>query len=192
MNRLSITSHWKSLRKLILSNCSNLKTVSYIPCTVEELYVDGIAINELPPLKDFSRLEILNLKDCSRLLSLPESTCELKSLREVILSNCSNLQTVPYIPSAVELFYIDGTAIRELPSLKHLYRLKQLDLESCSKLERLPNSICRLKSLEEVVLSNCSNLKTVPYIPCTVKWLYLDGTAIKELPSLGHLFRLET
>ncbi|XP_031255659.1 disease resistance-like protein DSC1 [Pistacia vera] len=187
---LSIDSHWESLQLVILSNCSNLKTVPYIPSAVRKLYLDGTAIKELPPLNHLSRLEILSLESCSRLESLPKSISELESVRKVILSNCSNLKIVPCIPCTVEELHLDGTPIKELPSLKHPSRLEILSLKSCLWLESLPESICELESLQKVILSNCSNLKTVPQIPCTVKELYLDGTAIRELLSLGHLLRL--
>ncbi|XP_031280649.1 disease resistance-like protein DSC1 [Pistacia vera] len=220
LNRLSIGTHWKYLRKLILSNCSNLKTVSYIPHTVEELYVDGTAIKELPPLKDLSKLEILNLKDCSRLVSLPESTCELKSLRQVILSNCSNLKTIPYIPCAVEELYLDGTAIKELSSLDHLFRLVKLSLKNCLRLESLPEVFFHISSYSKMVvfrwncnkritvirapvqtsnigLKNCSRLESLPESICELKSLQSlslsDCSKLDRLPnSLGDLKALET
>ncbi|XP_031273325.1 disease resistance-like protein DSC1 [Pistacia vera] len=184
---LAINPGCKSLRTLILSKCSNLKTVPYIPHTVEELYLDGTAIKELSSLKHLSSLKILSLENCSKLESLPESIRESEDLRIVILSNCSEIKTVPCIPSSVEELYLDGTAIEELPPLEQLSKLVKLSLKNCLRLESLPESICEIKSLRYLYLSGSSKLDRLPSGLKNLKALEeleVEGIGITDIPSL--------
>ena len=69
-------------------------------------------------------------------------------------------------------------------SLGDLKQLILLDLNGCIGLKSLPYKIS-LESLEIFVLSGCSRLKKFPEIVgnmLRLSKLYLDGTAIKELP----------
>ncbi|PPR97255.1 hypothetical protein GOBAR_AA23409 [Gossypium barbadense] len=72
----------ESLEKLILSGCSNLKRFPEIDGKMEclqELYLDGTGIKELPILiGNLSSLVLLNLKDCMNLVDLPGSTGQSK------------------------------------------------------------------------------------------------------------------
>ncbi|XP_031273332.1 disease resistance-like protein DSC1 [Pistacia vera] len=184
---LPINPGWRSLRKLILSKCSNLKTVPYIPDTVEELFLDGTAIKELSSLKHLSSLKILSLENCSKLESLPENIGESENLRIVILSNCSKIKTVPCIPSSVEELYLDGTAIKELPPLEHLSMLVTLSLKNCLRLESLPESICEVKSLQCLYLSGSSKLDSLPNGLKNLEALEeleVEGIGIRDISSL--------
>ncbi|XP_031270047.1 LOW QUALITY PROTEIN: disease resistance protein RPP2B-like [Pistacia vera] len=175
-----------SLRFVILSGCSNLKTAPKISCNTEQLSLDGTAIKEFsstnePP----SRLVQFSLQNCSRLERLPRNFHKFESLKYLSLSSCSNLESIPKIPRKIEELYIDGIAIEELPSsIGSLSNLQTLSLRNCSRLKSLPDGICKLKSLKYLSLSGCSNIKTIPKISCKMEQLHLDETAIKELPSL--------
>ncbi|XP_031270525.1 disease resistance-like protein DSC1 [Pistacia vera] len=128
---------------------------------------------KVPDLSAARNLESIILKDCERLVSLPIGI-QSKSLRDVILSGCSNLNTAPRISSAIK----ELSSSIESPS-----RLVELNLRDCLRLESLPSNVCNLESLQQLDLSGLSNLKFVLGIPCNIKQLYLDGTAIKELSS---------
>ena len=70
------------------------------------------------------------------------------------------------------------------PSLGYLSKLIRLNLENCINLEHLP-SIRRLVSLTTLILSGCTKLKKLPEVPQHMPYLselYLDGTAITDLP----------
>ena len=89
---------------------------------------------------------------------------------------------------ALTNLHFDGSAIKELPSpIEYLTRLKELYMKHCKNLRSLPSSICRLKSLEDLQLFVCSNLDAFPEImedkEDLLSDLYLEETAIKELPS---------
>lgn len=71
------------------------------------------------------------------------------------------------------------------PSIGSLPHLVSLNLKGCESLERFPCPIS-LKSLGTLILSECSKLKEFPEILKNMEHLselYLDGTAIQELPS---------
>ena len=75
-------------------------------------------------------------------------------------------------------------------SLGNLKCLIRLDLNACKCLKNLPPKI-NLESLEIFILSGCSRLKKFPEVVgnmSSLSELYLDETAIKELPlSVEHL-----
>ncbi|KAJ9672181.1 hypothetical protein PVL29_025708 [Vitis rotundifolia] len=81
---------------------------------------------------------------------------------------------------------LKGNAIKELPTIECPPKLNSLCLRECKNLERLPSSICELKSLTTLFCSGCSRLRTFPEILEDVeslRELHLDGTAIEELPA---------
>ena len=71
------------------------------------------------------------------------------------------------------------------PSLGFLKKLIFLNLKGCINLTTFPSSV-ELESLEVLILSGCSKFNKFPEILGPMKHLsnlYLDGTAINELPS---------
>ncbi|XP_034674569.1 disease resistance protein RUN1-like [Vitis riparia] len=81
---------------------------------------------------------------------------------------------------------LKGNAVNELPTIECPPKLNSLCLRECKNLERLPSSICELKSLTSLFCSGCSRLRSFPEILEDVenlRELHLDGTAIKELPA---------
>ena len=87
---------------------------------------------------------------------------------------------------------LKGTAIKGLPlSIEYLTELVLLNLRNCQNLESLPSCIYRLRSLEIQILSDCLKVKELPEVlenMGSLLKLFLDGTALKELPSsIQHL-----
>ncbi|KAK9994317.1 hypothetical protein SO802_024020 [Lithocarpus litseifolius] len=86
---------------------------------------------------------------------------------------------------------LDKTAIKELPaSVQNLTNLTFLSLKDCKNLSSL-GACCSWIFLKTLTLSSCSKLKRFPEIvenmSCLTE-LYLNETAIKELPSsVDHL-----
>ncbi|XP_019097318.1 PREDICTED: disease resistance protein TAO1-like [Camelina sativa] len=162
-----ISKKLEKLECLDLSGCSIVTRFPEISYSVKELLLNETSIEEIPSaIKYFTKLELLELKNCLRLTGLPSSICELQSLVELNLSGCSNFISFPEITETMyNLKYLSlkGTAIRELPSsLGNLTGLCSLDLENCSNLISLPDSLLKLKSLEELNISGCSNLVSLP------------------------------
>ncbi|CAN8267464.1 unnamed protein product [Cochlearia groenlandica] len=177
-----------------LNHSSKLSTLSGLSLArkLESMNLEGCTELETvhEELQNMENLVFLNLRGCTRLESLPKMN--LTSLKTLILSGCSNLDEFNLISESLEELYLDGTAIKELPStIGELQRLVLLTLEDCEKLLSLPDTIANLKALRKLVLSGCSSLSSFPEVKEGFKHLntlLLDGTSITELPDLLHRF----
>lgn len=82
----------ESLKTLILSGCSRFKKFPRIGRNMRsllELYLDGTAIEGLPPtIRRLTGLTLLNLQDCKNLKSFPSDIHSLTSLEILTLSGC--------------------------------------------------------------------------------------------------------
>ena len=108
----------------------------------------------------------------------------MKSIVIVDVSGCSNVTKFPNIPGNTRYLYLSGTAVEEFPSsVGHLWRISSLDLSNCGRLKNLPSTIYELAYLEKLNLSGCSSVTEFPNVSWNIKELYLDGTAIEEIPS---------
>ncbi|XP_048446749.1 disease resistance protein RPV1 [Pyrus x bretschneideri] len=192
LKSLPSSIHMGSLQTLNLSGCSNLEKFPEISGVMEklsELYLDGTAIKELPlSINKLTGLTILDLRGCRELKSLT-SSIHMRSLQTLNLSGCSNLEMFPEISEVMEelsKLYLNGTAIKELPlSINKLTGLPILDLRGCRELKSLPSNI-QMRSFRTLDLSHCSNFEKFPNISDVMEnlsELYLQWTAIKELPS---------
>ncbi|KAF9661505.1 hypothetical protein SADUNF_Sadunf19G0075900 [Salix dunnii] len=152
---------------------------------VQYLNLNETSLPELPrSIEHLGRLVALNLSDCKQLGNLPEDFRSLKSLEIADLSGCSNIAMFPAFPESVRYIYLSGTAIEEIPSsIDRLSRLFCLNLMDCKRLKNLPCTFSKLASLQKLSLSGCSIITEFPDLPVSIKELYLDGTAISEIPS---------
>jgi hypothetical protein len=74
--------------------------------------------------------------------------------------------------------------------LDSLIKLTFLSFFKCSNLISLPKSL-KLRSLEDLQLKYCSRLENFPEIECKMerlRWIELNGIAVKELPSFPIYF----
>ena len=112
-----------------------------------------------------AKLRLLDLRDSKVLVKTPD------------FIGCPNLE---------RLIFQGCTSLYELhPSIGALNKLTLLNLKDCRSLAGLPCEI-NLKSLEIFILSGCSSLKKFSEIGTNMtrlSGLYLDGTAVEELPS---------
>ncbi|KAG2331536.1 hypothetical protein Bca52824_002716 [Brassica carinata] len=180
-----------NLRWVDLSHSINLQDLSGLSGAenLQRLNLEGCTgLKELPKeiMVTMTSLLYLNLRSCTSLISLSEIT--IKSLKTLILSNCSNLEKFQMILENIEALHLDGTASKELPeSIKERKKLVILSLRGCTKLASVPDSLGKLHDLEELILSGCSNLKSFPDVKENMKKLrilLLDGTAINQVPQV--------
>ncbi|XP_019095566.1 PREDICTED: disease resistance protein RPS4-like [Camelina sativa] len=167
LQKFSGFSKAPNLLRLNLEGCTSLD------CLSEEM-------------KTMERLVFLNLRGCTSLRCLPK--INLSSLTTLILSGCLKLREFQLISENIEYLYLDGTAIKDLPTdIVKLQRLILLNLKECRRLENIPQCIGKLKALRELILSGCSNLKSFPNLGDTMenfRVLLLDGTSIDEMPKI--------
>lgn len=166
-----------------LSLAKNLERVNFEFCT---------SLVEVPSSIQFlEKLSDLNMRCCTCLESFPTGI-NLRSLKTLYLSGCSNLRKCPEIGKNIVYLNLNETAIEELPeSIGHLSDLIALNLKDCKQIRHLPRSMRLLKSLVIIDLSGCSNIIRFPDVATRIEYLYLGETAIEELPSsIGCLSRL--
>jgi hypothetical protein len=127
----------------------------------------------------WTALTTLNLYNCSSLVALPESICELQVLTTLDLGYCSSLVALP-------------------ESIGQLRALTTLDLYNCSSLAALPDSIGQLRALTMLhLMSSCKSLRVLPESMGQLRALTtldLGGcSSLAALPeSIGQLRALTT
>lgn len=123
--------------------------------------------------------------EASKLEKLWNEAQPLRSLKCMSLRCSLNLREIPDLSHATSLEKLDlrgCSSLTELPSsIWNLHKLKDLDMGYCTHLMTLPTGI-NLESLHCLNLSGCSRLTDFPEISRSISDLYLDGTAIEEVP----------
>ncbi|KAG6738713.1 hypothetical protein POTOM_058335 [Populus tomentosa] len=182
---LPSTINSSCLETLNLSGCANLKKCPETARKLTYLNLNETAVEELPQsIGEQSGLVALNLKNCKHLVNLPENMYLLKSLLIADFSGCSSISRFPDFSRNIRYLYLNGTAIEELPSsIARLRELIYLDLVGCNRLKNLPSAVSKLGCLEKLDLSGCSSITEFPKVSRNIRELYLDGTAIREIPS---------
>ncbi|XP_015579975.1 disease resistance-like protein DSC1 [Ricinus communis] len=130
----------KSLKTLSLSGCSKLENFPEILEPMKKLEIlrlDGTAIREVPKTRELDNLKILSFSDCN-LYKIPSSFSRLSSLEHLDLrgnnfsnipgdirqlfhlklldiSSCSNLRSLPELPSHIE--YVNAHDCTSLESV---------------------------------------------------------------------------
>lgn len=192
----------ETLEDLDCSLCDNLKELQSLPRSLLRLNCSGcIELLDLNYRGQFSCiiLEDLDCSDCSNLISLPKLPETLKdlncyncpkltvlsynnklphSLLRLNCSGCTGLNSLPTLPSLINLICYDCTSLIELPILPHT--LKRLDCSNCISLSVLPE----LPNLE-VLICNICNIIALPELPDSLIELKFSGCKnIEFLPKL--------
>ncbi|EOX96615.1 LRR and NB-ARC domains-containing disease resistance protein, putative isoform 3 [Theobroma cacao] len=163
-----------SLRELNLEQCNEQFLTKFINLTaLTRLKIENISnLSYLP--KDFTclvSLEGLEVEDCSQLTSLLQEGARLENLyrlKRLAIMKCPQL-----------LWLIDDED--ELPS-----SLEYLEIEDCTKLEKLPNGLEKLRSLKDLSVKWCPKLRSFPNrdLPSMLKNLAILGCeSLESLPK---------
>ncbi|TXG70963.1 hypothetical protein EZV62_005898 [Acer yangbiense] len=186
-----------SLKLLFLSSCSNLEMLPKMPCNIEELWLAGTALEELPlSTENLSRLQTLSLTGCKRLKSFPSSIYKWKSLKTLYISHCSKLQDIGALESLKKLHVMEDP-LESIIYLKNLVKnLVFISFRGCkeftlSGFEFFPDN------LKYLILSN-SGITELPEFPegCLSSLIVLDlsGTSLESIPAsiinLSNLYYL--
>ncbi|KAL5761916.1 hypothetical protein ACOSP7_018180 [Xanthoceras sorbifolium] len=129
------------------SNLSSLEELD-----VHAWKLSGIISDEFEKL---SSLEVLDLGH-NNFCSLPSSLRGLSILKDLVLSHCKYLKSLPPFPSSLlKLDVTNCSALENISDLSNLESLHYLNLTNCTKIMDIPGLQC-LKSLRRLYLSGCN------------------------------------
>ncbi|KAH9726347.1 ADP-ribosyl cyclase/cyclic ADP-ribose hydrolase [Citrus sinensis] len=152
-------------------NGENKCKISYLQdpgfAEVKYLHWSGYPLKSLPSNLSAKKLVLLEVPD-SDIERLWDCVKHYSKLNQIIHAACNMLTAKIPNPTL-------------MPRMK---KLVILNLRGSKSLKSLPSGIFNLEFLTELDLSGCSKLKRLPEISSgNIKWLFLRGTAIEELPS---------
>ncbi|KAH0873252.1 hypothetical protein HID58_070614, partial [Brassica napus] len=127
----------------------------------------------------------------SKLEKLWEGIKSLRNLKRMSLSFSKNLKELPNLSTAISLkeLHLDGckNLLKLPPSIGSATNLQKLDLRGCSSLVELPSSIGKVTNLQEMNLRGCSSLVELPSSigkVTNLREMNLTGcSSLVELPS---------
>nr|AXU93557.1 RPP4/RPP5-like protein [Arabidopsis thaliana] len=196
----------ESLKYLDLTGCLNLRNFpaikmgcSYLLQDRNEIEVEDCFWNKnLPAGLDYldcltrcmpcefrpEQLAFLNVRGYKH-EKLWEGIQSLGSLERMDLSESENLTEIPDLSKATNLVNLNLSNCKSLVTLPStigtLQKLYTLEMKECTGLKVLPIDV-NLSSLKMLDLSGCSSLRTFPLISTSIECLYLENTAIEEVP----------
>ncbi|KAK9205240.1 hypothetical protein WN943_015507 [Citrus x changshan-huyou] len=177
-----------NLRMLTIGNVQLPEGLEFLPNELRYLEWHGYPSKSLP--SNFQPEKIFELNMCySRMERIWSGIKPLSKLKIMRLCHSKDLIGTPDLTGLPNLEEMDLRGCTRLcdihPSLMLHKNLISLNLKDCTNLTTLRNKIATIR-LRKLVLSGCSKLKKFPEIvgsmECLVE-LFLDGTAIEELPS---------
>ncbi|GKA28787.1 NB-ARC domains-containing protein [Tanacetum coccineum] len=187
----------KRLKFLRISNVRFPQGLSYLSNDLRILEWFECSLKSLP--SNFKPTHMYELEMCySQLKTLWEKHMVLPNLRSIDLSFSKDLIKIPDLtstPKLVKLNLEGCTNLKELHESVLLQKsLQYVYLTGCTHLQSLGRSNMEMESLVTLLLSGCSRLESIPEFGENMKrleHLYVDGTSIKKLPeSLGKLCNL--
>ncbi|XP_057984815.1 disease resistance protein RUN1-like [Hevea brasiliensis] len=180
----------KRLRLLKLRNLHLSHGLEYLSNKLRYLEWDGYPFKYLPSTFQPDDLVELHMR-CSNMEQLWKGIIKpLKMLKFIDLSYSINLiKTIDFkeAPNLEKLNLEGCTRLLEVhQSIGGLKRLVLLNLKGCKSLARLPNSVCDLKSLKFLNLHGCSKLEKLPERlgdMTSLEKLYAGGISTSQGPS---------
>ncbi|KAL0885323.1 hypothetical protein Bca101_009305 [Brassica carinata] len=158
-----------------------------LKCAMESLrYLHWLQfpLEELPEGISPKNLIELNLP-YSKITRLWEDSKDTSKLKWVDLSHSSELREISGLLGASNLQRLNLEGCTDLTTLpqgvQEMESLVYLNMGGCTRLVSLPNM--NLKSLKTLVLSYCLNLEQFPVISESLESIYLQGTAITDVPT---------
>ncbi|XP_040994396.1 disease resistance protein RPV1-like [Juglans microcarpa x Juglans regia] len=166
-----------------LTGAPNLEIIDFSGCT---------SLCKIhPSIEVLKRLQEVRMSG-SRIKQLWKWSVVLDDLKYLNLSSSKNLIETPDLTGAPNLEKIDLSGCRTLrevhPSIGVLKVLKELNLDECKCVRRLPDKFC-LESLEFLHLVECSRLEKLPDLRRLECLTHFEawGTAITQIPSVNMI-----
>ncbi|KAK7267003.1 hypothetical protein RIF29_19666 [Crotalaria pallida] len=170
-----------SLTTLYLCNCCNLQALPDnigLLLSLRFLNLEGSNVESLPDnIKNLSMIEKLYIDDCRKLEFVPQLPPSLQVLSATsctslkIIFNLNSIENVDGLRSLRELYLSNCCNLQILPdSISLLSSLEFLDL-SRTNVQRLCTNVKNLCLLEGLFLDNCMKLVALPELPSSLKWL---------------------
>ena len=213
----------ESLKILILSGCSRFKKFPGIGrkmTSLLELYLDGTAIEELPPtIRRLTGLTLLNLQDCKNIKSFPSDIHSLTSLEILTLSGCkcqppkaghllglspigSSIGATLTFPRLISFLFLSFLAWRytylRIPvfatTVLSTYCFHNARHPEPEPINLLSNSFSKLSTLVSLDLSDCNLLALTDDLSClsSLKYLNLSKNNFACLPDcISQLSKLK-
>ncbi|XP_024197371.1 disease resistance protein RPV1-like [Rosa chinensis] len=188
-------AHWKpeafsNLSQLSLLHICNVDLPDGLTCLSNSLRIlewTGYPLRSLP--QNFEADELIELNLCHRNIEqLWKGTKNFEKLKFIKLCHSQKIVETPDLAGVQNLETLDlegcSHLVRIHQSLGFLKKLIVLNLKDCKSLESLPSRI-EMESLETLILSNCSKVKKITEFVGNMERLLvlcLDETAIEELP----------
>ncbi|MFS7941182.1 putative TIR domain, P-loop containing nucleoside triphosphate hydrolase [Helianthus anomalus] len=190
-------SKMTKLKFLRISNVHFPQGLNYLSNDLRILEWYRCSLKSLPSI--FHPKHIYELEMCSsQLETIWKKDLYLPNLRSINLSFSKNLTKIPGLTSASNLVKLNLEGCTNLTRLHESVllhkRLRYLNLKGCTCLQSLGRSRMEMEALEALLLSGCSKLEYIPEFGKNMKHLehlYVDGTRIKKLPeNLEQMFDL--
>ncbi|ESR45533.1 hypothetical protein CICLE_v10000206mg [Citrus x clementina] len=187
-----------SLRLLEINNVYPSGNLEYLSNNLRYLKWHGYPFNSLPVSFQPEKLFKLNLCS-SRIKYLWKGIKPFKELKSMNLSHSCNLIRTPDftgVPNLERLNLEGCTRLLEVhQSVGTLKRLILLNLKDCRNLVSFPKNVCLMKSLKILCLCGCLKLEKLPQdlgeVEC-LEELDVGGTAIRQIPpSIVQLVNLK-
>ncbi|CAN6913204.1 unnamed protein product [Brassica oleracea] len=147
LRRLPSMVDLTSIKVVNLSGCSGLEDIQDFSPNLEELYLAGTAIRELPfSVENLTELSTLDLENCIRLQKLPSGVRNSRSIVNLKLSGCTSLELGKR--KRPESEFVEKIA-------KETFRMLN-DLSPC-EISGFPGIESRSKELEELLMFDNAN-----------------------------------
>ncbi|KAI7742181.1 hypothetical protein M8C21_029940, partial [Ambrosia artemisiifolia] len=167
-------SNMTKLKFLRISNVHFPQGLKYLSNDLRILEWYGCSLKSLPSM--FKPKHIYELEVCSSQLErLWKKDLELPNLRSINLSFSKNLTKVPDITSTWNLVKLNLQGCTNLTRLHESVllhkRLRYLNLKGCTCLQSLGKRCMEMEALEALLLSGCSKLENIPEFGKNMKHL---------------------
>ncbi|KAF7846803.1 hypothetical protein BT93_L3716 [Corymbia citriodora subsp. variegata] len=190
-------TNMKSLRFFLVRNVYHSGDPIYFPTELRWLEWPNYSLPFMPFNTGRKKLVHLDMSKSS-IRKLGKGFKLFRNLRFVNFSHCTSLSEIPDVSSLSNLESLDLQGCTNLvevhQSLGHLTKVVYLNFLNCCNLSCFPSSLNSI-SLENLILRGCSKLSRFPDILVQVKHLKqleLCEMAIEELPSsVANLIKLE-